>query len=172
MEPKNEMELYEMILCDHLRGFVARLRLLPADRWDWTPDPAAPTPRTLAVHTWQWLQCDRQHIGEPDASMHTRIPDAPSEPAAMCDALAAETEEWSRLLQSLTPDALDRPGRQFNIPNSRLNVRGFIGHIIQNTIYKHGQFSELFFALGLDGTEPYAAPFPNPIYAEVFGRDA
>jgi hypothetical protein len=41
--------------------------------------------------------------------------------------------------------------------------------MIQNTIYKHGQFSTLYFALGLDGTEPYSAPFPNPIYAEIFG---
>ena len=171
MEPKNEIELYEMILCGHLRNFVSRLRMLPHDRWDWTPDPAAPTPRTLAVHTWQWLQCDRQHIGEPDASKHARIPEPPSDPEAMCDALAAETDEWSRLLGSLTAADLDRPGKQFNLADNTLNVRGFIGHMIQNSIYKHGQFSEMFFALGLDGTEPYTAPFPNPIYAEVFGAE-
>lgn len=169
MDPKNEIELYRMLLISHLREFVERLRMLPADRWDWTPDQAAPTPRTLAVHTWQWLQCDRQHIGEPDASKHARIPDPPSDPAAMCDALAAETDAWSGLLRSLTPADLDRPGRQFNLADNSMNVRGFIGHMIQNTIYKHGQFSELFFALGLDGVEPYSAPFPNPIYEEFFG---
>lgn len=172
MEPTNELELYEMLLCGHLGGFVNRLRLLPADRWDWTPDQAAPTPRTLATHTWQWLQCDRQHINEPDAAKHARIPDAPADPDAMCDALAAETEEWRRLLRSLTPAQLDRRGEQFNISGAGLNVRGFIGHMIQNTIYKHGQFSELFFALGLDGTEPYSAPFPNPIYADCFDPKA
>jgi hypothetical protein len=169
MEPKNEMEQYRMLLLMHLRGFVERLRMLPDDRWDWTPDPAAPTPRTLAVHTWQWLQCDRQHIADPDASRHPRTLEPPVETAALCDALAAETEEWNRLLLTLTPEHLDRSSEQFNVSGSAMNVRGFIGHIIQNTIYKHGQFSELFFALGLDGTEPYTAPFPNPIYAELFG---
>lgn len=172
MEPKTEQELYEMILCGHLRGFVARLRMLPADRWDWTPDVAAPTPRILAVHTLQWLQCDRRHIAEPDASKHERIPEAPTDTTELCDALAAETDAWSHLLKSLTPAELDRPGRQFNIEDSRLNVRGFIGHMVQNTIYKHGQFSTLFFALGLDGVEPYTAPFPNPIYAELFDSPA
>ena len=172
MEPKTEIELYEMILCGHLRGFTERLRMLPVARWDWSPEPAAPTPRTLAVHTWQWLQCDRHHIGEPDASKHARIPDPPADPEAMCAALAAETEAWSQLLRSLKPADLDRPGKQFNMPDNSMNVRGFIGHMIQNSIYKHGQFSELFFALGLDGTEPYTAPFPNPIYEEIFGTQA
>ena len=90
----------------------------------------------------------------------------------MCAALSAETEAWSRLLRSLTPADLDQPGNQFNMPDNPMNVRGFIGHMIQNTIYKHGQFSELFFALGLDGTAPYTAPLPNPIYEESFGAEA
>ena len=169
MKPKNELELYEMILCGHLRGFEERLRKLPQDRWDWSPDPAAPTPRTLAVHAWQWLQCDRQHIRQPDASQHARVAEPPADTAALCDAFAAETAEWSALLRSLTAAELDHPGLQFNLPDNAMNVCGFIGHMIQNAVYKHGQFSELFFALGLDGTEPYAAPFPNPIYAELFG---
>ena len=50
-----------------------------------------------------------------------------------------------------------------------MNVRWFVGHMVQNTIYKHGQFSTIFFAQGLDGDGPYEAPFPNPIYAEVLG---
>ena len=169
MEPKSELELYAMLLRMHLKSFVHELRMLPVERWDWTPDIAAPTPRTLAIHTWQWLQCDRQHISEPDASKHARVLEAPPEPAALCDALDAETEAWMLLLKSLRPEQLDRPSEQFNISGSRMNIRGFIGHIIQNTIYKHGQFTEVFFALGLDGTGPYTAPFPNPIYDEFFG---
>jgi len=121
------------------------------------------------MHTLQWLQCDRQHINEPDASRHSRIPEAPKDPTELCDALEAESKVWSELLRSLSPEDLDRPGMQFNLPDNRMTVRGFVGHMIQNSIYKHGQFSELFFALGLDGTEPYSAPFPNPIYAEIFG---
>src|SRR5437870_4934503 len=60
--PTSEIEAYERLLCTHLEAFTARLRLLPPDLWDWSPDPAAPSARTLAAHTWQWLQCDRQHI--------------------------------------------------------------------------------------------------------------
>ena len=51
-------------------------------------------------------------------------------------------------------------------------MRGFVCHMIQNTIYKHGQFATIYFALGLDGTEPYNAPFPNPIYEQRFGPAA
>ena len=50
-----------------------------------------------------------------------------------------------------------------------MNVRGFIAHMIQNVIYKHGQFATIFFALGMDGDGPYTAPFPNPIYKELLG---
>ena len=46
-------------------------------------------------------------------------------------------------------------------------MRGFVDHMIQNAIYKRGQFATLYFALGMDGIEPYDAPWPNPIYAEV-----
>lgn len=166
MEPKNELELCRMLLIMHLRGFIYELRQLPADKWDWTPDQAAPTARTVAVHAWQWLICDRQHIEEPNATQHADVPDAPYDPEAFCVAFEAETENWNQLLRKLTPEQLDSPRKQFNLADAKMNVRGFIGHIIQNTIYKHGQFSTLFFALGCDGTEPYDAPFPNPIYAE------
>src|SRR5579862_7869330 len=106
MNPKTENENYAMLLCSHLQGFVHGLRKLPADRWDWTPDVAAPTPRILAAHAWQWLICDRQHIGEPDASRHPRIPEPPTDPQAMCDALAEETENWRQLILGLTPEQL------------------------------------------------------------------
>src|SRR5437762_2188855 len=82
-----ENAAYEDLLCGHLEGFIYRLRQLPPDKWDWTPDIAAPTPRTLAVHTWQWLQCDRQHINEPDAARHARVLEPPADTNALCDAL-------------------------------------------------------------------------------------
>ncbi|MEO7716076.1 MAG: DinB family protein [Capsulimonas sp.] len=162
---QNENEVYVSILCGHLHNMTERLRLLPADLWDWTPDVAAPTARILASHTWQWLICDRQHILEPDALRHELIPDPPADPAAMCDELAEETARWKTLLLSLTPEQFDSPRCQFDYPG--LNVRWFVSHMIQNSIYKHGQFTTLFFALGLDGKEPYDAPFPNPVYKEL-----
>lgn len=162
-----ENRAYERLLCGHLESFLWRLRRLSPEQWDWTPDQAAPTARILAVHAWQWLICDRQHIDEPDAAKHARIPDPPTDPQALCDVLAEETERWRSLLRELTPARLDAPRSQFN--RHEMTVRDFICHMIQNTIYKHGQFTTLYFALGLDGREPYAAPFPNPIYDELFG---
>jgi uncharacterized damage-inducible protein DinB len=85
--------------------------------------------------------------------------------AALCDLLAEEAERWQELILSLTPEQLDAPRKQFN--GYPMTVRDFITHMIQNSIYKHGQFSTIYFALGLDGTEPYSAPFPNLIYAKI-----
>lgn len=168
---KTENELYERTLCGHLGQMAHFLKLLPEDKWDWTPDVAAPTPRILAAHAYQWLVCDRYHIENPDVSTHPPVPEPQSDPAAMVAALEEETESWRRLIQNLTPERLDAPVRQFGVGNEG-NVRGFVGHMIQNAIYKNGQLSTLCFALGLDGTEPYDAPFPNPIYAEVRGARA
>jgi hypothetical protein len=162
----SENELYARILCGHLREMVYRLRQIPPEEWDRAPAPPAPTPRILATHALHWLACDRQHIREPDITQHTFVPDAPADPAALCDALAAETDEWEQLLRSLTPEQLDRPGAQFGL--WPMNVRAFVGHMVQNSIYKNGQLATIYFALGLDGTEPYDAPFPNRVYAQVF----
>ena len=165
LEPKTEIEAYAWMLCMHLDAMTHRLRLMPPDKWDWTPAPAAPTARTLASHAWQWLICDRQHIAERDVSKHARIPEPPSDPQAMCDALQEETKKWRTLILELTPERLDEERYQF-LPENSLTVRWFVCHMIQNCIYKNGQFATLFFALGLDGTELYDAPFPNPIYEQ------
>jgi uncharacterized damage-inducible protein DinB len=162
-----EVNAYINLLCGHLEYFAYRLRQLQPEMWDWTPDVAAPTARILATHTLQWLQCDRQHIQEADASKHARIADVPTDATALCDAMVAESAAWRAMLTDMTEEDLDAMRSQFN--QSPMTVRDFIGHMIQNTIYKNGQFSTLFFALRLDGTEPYTAPFPNPIYEEIFG---
>jgi hypothetical protein len=60
---------------------------------------------------------------------------------------------------------MESPRSQFN--EYPMLVRVFVGHIVQNSIYKHGQLATLYFALGLDGDAPYDAPFPNPIYAKL-----
>ena len=158
-----------MILLGHLRGMSNGLRKLSEEQWDWTYAPPAPTPRILAIHALQWLQCDRQHIRNPDVSTHKLVPEAPATPDGICDAMDREADEWEALLQGLSPDELNRPGLQFGHPEGNYNVRGFVVHMIQNVIYKHGQFTTIFYALGLDGDEPYDAPFPNPIYQEMLG---
>ncbi|HLK55579.1 MAG TPA: ankyrin repeat domain-containing protein [Chthonomonadaceae bacterium] len=162
---QTEMEGNAFLLRYHLGEFVERLRKIPPDKWEWSPAPPAPTARQLAEHAWSWLQTDRQHLREPDVSLHTHIPTPPDAQQAMCDALEAEAQEWHKLLTSLTDAQLLEPRKQFGF--TPVNVRFFIYHILQNTIYKNGQLATLYFALGLDGSEPYKAPMPNDIYAEV-----
>ena len=165
MNPKNEVEAYVSLLVNHVLWMAHWLRDIPADKWDWQIEPCAPSPRMLAEHAWQWLVCDRQHILEPDARKHPDVPAPPADQQAFCDVLQAEAETWRALILSLTPEQLDAPRSQFNAAPK--TVRGFLCHIIQNSIYKNGQFTTLYYALGLDGTEPYDAPLPNPIYAKL-----
>ncbi len=139
------------------------------EQFDFTYHPAAPTARTLVTHAWQWLICDRMHIEEPDASKHPRVPEAPTDKGGLIAALEAETKHWDEMLKAMTPEKLDEVRHQFNETNFDWSVRGCVYHMLQNVIYKNGQLSYLAFSFGLDGTEPYTAPFPNPIYAEVFG---
>ena len=160
-----EIKNLRWLLGMHLGGMSACLRQIPADKWDWTFAPPAPTPRILAAHTLSWLICDRQHIEQADARKHALIPELPSEPAAICDALDAEMVCWDKLFVRFTAEDLDAPRSQFN--SYPMPVRGFLGHIVQNTIYKNGQLMTIFYALGLDGDAPYDAPFPNPVYADL-----
>lgn len=162
-----ENQAYSNLLISHLRGFVYRLRLLGPEQWDWTPDLAAPTARILATHTWQWLICDRQHITEADVANHPLVPDPPSDTFALCDALELETIRWEALILDLSTEEFAAERHQFNA--YPMNVRDFVCHMIQNCIYKHGQFSTLYFAMGLDGASLYDAPFPNHFYLELHG---
>jgi hypothetical protein len=165
MDFQDEAEANTFNLVGHLRSMARSLRKLKPEHWDFTFAPAAPTPRALAIHTWSWLRCDRQHIEQPDLSLHRPIPEPPSETEALCDALEAEANEWEVLLKRLTPEELLRVTPQFG--RGPMNVRGYVAHMVQNVIYKHGQFATIFFALGYDGDAPYNAPFPNPLYKEL-----
>ena len=44
------------------------------------------------------------------------------------------------------------------------NLRSFLFHIGQHVIYKNGQLNMLVYEMGLDGGEPYDAPYPNRFY--------
>jgi hypothetical protein len=143
--------------------------LMSEAQFDFTYNAAAPNARTLVTHAWQWLVCDRMHIEEPDASKHPRVPEAPESKAALIAELEAEASRWDELLKAMPAEKLDEKRHQFNRTESDWSVRGCVYHMLQNVIYKNGQLSYLAFSFGLDGTEPYAAPFPNPIYEEVFG---
>ncbi len=158
----SENDAYATLLYWYVSHFVSRLRQLPPERWEWQTAVPAPSPRILAEHAWQWLVCDRQHILEPDVNLHIDVPTPPEDQQAMCDLLKAEAEMWRDMILAFTPEQLDEPRSQFGV--SERNIRWFICHMIQNCIYKHGQLATIYFALGMDGTEPYSAPFPNPLY--------
>jgi uncharacterized damage-inducible protein DinB len=171
MEFHNEIEAYSSILLSHFRQMAKRLRQIPPEKWDFTFSLAAPTPRILAIHALEWMQCDRQHIQVPDHKLHHTILASSSDPESICSAIETEADLWEAMLNSLTPEDLDREGTQFGIPKWKMTTRGFIAHMIQNVIYKHGQFSTMYFAFGLDGNEPYSAPFPNSLYEEALGMN-
>jgi hypothetical protein len=154
-------------LIGHLKGMLRWSRQMTPEQFDFTYHVAAPTARTLVTHAWQWLTCDRQHIEEPDASKHPLVMEAPQDMNALCDELEAETNRWDAMLQTLTAEQLDEVRHQFNNTDFDWSVRGCLYHMLQNTIYKHGQLSYLAFSFGLDGTEPYEAPFPNVFYKET-----
>ncbi|MDR3688003.1 MAG: hypothetical protein P4L46_01400 [Fimbriimonas sp.] len=164
---RTEPESYEFLLIMHLEAMHHELTSMKPEHWDWSPDQAAPTPKTVAVHAWQWLMCDRQHINQPDTTKHADVAEPSENPEVFLEQFKQEIENWRQLLRSLSPAQLDEPRSQFGGDQNEMNVRFFILHMIQNAIYKHGQLSESYFALGYDGTEPYTAPFPNEIYAQV-----
>jgi hypothetical protein len=164
-----DLERAHSNLIGHLKGMYHWASQMSEEQFDFTYHQAAPTARTLVTHAWQWLVCDRMHIEEADARKHTRVPDAPADKAALIAELEAEAKRWDEMLKAMPAEKLDEKRHQFNRTGFDWSVRGCVYHMLQNVVYKHGQLSYLAFAFGLDGTEPYDAPFPNPIYDEVFG---
>jgi DinB superfamily len=165
----SELELVSYNLLGNARKILRWARQLTPEQLDFTYSPSAPTARNLVIHTWQWLACDRQHIEQPDASQHALILEAPADPEALFAEFEAELDRWQALLAGLTEEKLAEPRSQFNDTSYPWSVRDALYHMLQNVLYKLGQFSYLYYAFGLDGTAPYEAPFPNPIYKEVFG---
>jgi hypothetical protein len=155
------------LLCSHLRLMTKRLRTLSVEQWDQLLTPTAPTVRQLATHIYQWLVCDRQHIERADARHHPLVPDAPAETELLCLVIEEEVERWEQLFSTLTPSRMLETRAQFDDPGYVFNVRGLVVHTLRSTLYKHGQMMTLFYAMGLDGDEAYAAPLPNEYYAEI-----
>lgn len=159
---QSETEVYQQMLCGYIGQMAHWLKQIPEEKWDWTPGPGAPSVRQVAEHALVWLVCDRQHVSEPDIALHTPVPDPPREPAAFCAALEAEGKWWREWLGQQNPESYLQPRKQFGI--SPMNVRGFVFHITQQIVYKVGQLSTLYYALGMDGIDPYTAPQPNVYY--------
>lgn len=161
---QNESEVYTRMMCGFVDSMVFWLRKIPDAQWDWTPAVSAPTARQVAAHTLVTLICDRQHVGQPDVLLHPLVPDPPESTAALCEALESEANWWREWLSRQAPESYLQPRKQFGI--SLVNVRWIVFHTMQQVVYKTGQLSTLYYALGLDGTEPYEAPQPNTYYLQ------
>ena len=169
-----EIKAYAGLIDSHLSQMIERLQKIPSDRYDWTPDPAAPTPLGIATVTCEWLIADRLHVEVADPTLHPSI-DVPVGFDELCAALGEERRRWHDLLAGLDslpfregpgvgsdPSTLNSPRYHFGVfPR---DVRFMIIHIAQQVIYKNGQLSTLFFALKLDGDGPFTAPSPRDEY--------
>ncbi|MBC8142855.1 MAG: hypothetical protein H7Y38_15630 [Armatimonadetes bacterium] len=169
-----EARLYQDYLCGEMSSMIHRLRRISPEHFDKTFALPAPTPRQLAVYAWSWLQFDRAHIEEPDATKHPRLPDPPTEPAALCDALGVEVEKWYWLLLSLTPEQLNEGRLIMNSQqDGEVTVRQLIVNTLRNNVRIHGEFTMLYIAWGYDkpyGNTPHTAQLPNPFYDQQFGK--
>ncbi len=149
----------------HLSTFVERLRQIPSAKWEYQVTVAAPSPRHVAEHAWLWLVCDRQYIAEPDVAKHTPPLSPPTHQQDICDLLEEEIGLWRQLLITLPLEHLGDT-REYQ-GNTGVTIRYLICHMVQNVIYKHGELATVYFALGLDGTEPFTAPLPTEFHPEA-----
>ncbi len=158
----NESELYTRMLYGYVEGMVRWLRQIPVERWDWTPAVSAPTVRQVAELTWCTLLGDRQHLEQPDVALHSLLPDPPRDPETLCKFLEEEVQWWRQWFAQQTEATYLAPRKQFGVFD--VNVRWMVYHAMQQVVYKMGQLSWLYYALGLDGTEPYQSPSYNEFY--------
>jgi hypothetical protein len=159
---QDELQVFEVMIAGYVGSVLRAAKLIPDDKWNWSCSEGTPTAREICEHTFAWLYCDRQQMTVADRSQHGPTPDPPSERASMIRLLEEEAAEWRKLIRSLTPDQMLVDHETWD--GEMRNVRSFLFHMGQNVIYKAGQIWMLCFELGLDGVEPYAAPYPNHIY--------
>jgi len=159
---QNELEAFEVMTAGYVGSILRAARQIPEDKWNWSFSERTPTAREICEHTFAWLWCDRQQMTLLDRSLHLPTPDLPSERESMIELLADEGEDWRRLVRSLTPEQLLDERESWDGDTS--NLRSFLFHMGQHVIYKAGQIWMLNFELGLDGAEPYDAPYPNRYY--------
>ncbi len=159
---KDELEVFELMIVGYIGSLVRTARSIPDDKWNWSFSERTPTAREICEHTFVWLWCDRQQMTVLDRTQHRPTPDLPIDRMAMIQLLEQEAGEWRRLVRSLDQESLSAEREPW--PGETRVVRSFLFHMGQNVIYKVGQVSVLYYELGLDGGEPYDAPFPNRSY--------
>lgn len=162
---QTELEAFELMTAGFVGSIVRAAGLIPDDRWNWSFSERTPTAREICEHTFAWLWCDRQQVTIFDRSKHRPTPELPADRSTMIRLLQGEAKDWRILVRSLTPEQLLEERETFD-GDMRL-VRSFLFHMGQQVVYKAGQIWMLAFDLGLDGSGPYDAPYPNRYYGFV-----
>jgi hypothetical protein len=157
---KTENDAYSYLLSSSLNEVIQRLRAIPGEKWEWAPAPDAPSAKIIGELVLAWLVCDRQHLCEPDTTLHTPVAASPATADALCGALEAERSAWCEIIAALTPEQFGE--KRYHFGSWPLNVRELVAHIIQLVIYNSGQLSSLCFALPVGGANP--VPHPNHHY--------
>ncbi|MEQ1820908.1 MAG: DinB family protein [Fimbriimonadaceae bacterium] len=158
----SELEAYELMIAGYVGSIVRAARLIPDDKWNWSFSERTPTAREVCEHTFAWLVCDRQQMTLLDRSQHRPTPDPPADRQSMIRLLEEEARTWRHLIRSLSPEQMLDERESWD-GEMRL-IRSFLFHCGQEVVYKTGQIWMLAFELGLDGSEPYNAPYPNRYY--------
>ena len=159
---QSELEVFEIMTAGFVGSIMRAAQGIPEDKWNWSFSERTPTPREVCEHTFAWLWCDRQQMTVPDRSLHRPTPDPPPARDSMVRLLEEEAMEWRRVVRALTPEMLLDERESWN--GETRNIRSFLFHMGQNVVYKAGQIWTLAFELGLDGSGPYDAPYPNRYY--------
>lgn len=159
---QSELEDFEVMTAGFVGSIVRAATGIPEDKWNWSFSARTPTAREICEHTFVWLWCDRQQMTVLDRSLHGPTPDLPPERESIILLLKEEAEEWRRLVRSLSPGQLLEERESWD--GETRNLRSFLFHMGQHVIYKAGQIWMLAFDLGVEGMEPYTAPYPNLDY--------
>jgi len=176
-----ECDVYRLMFLFHAEHIIQRCEAMTDEQWNWRPSVPAPNARETASHALMWMISDRMHLEE-RTDVHTAIVEVPNKKEELLQAFRSEVEVWRTWLTNADSRDLNKKVKRFGIlPTTK---RFFVGHALQNLVYKSGQVSVLYFAQGLDGTEPFKAPsqqeilatlepfFMNPLIAAVIAEDA
>ena len=159
---RSEQETFELMTAGYVGSLLRAARLFSDEQWNWSFSERTPTAREVCEHAFVWLWCDRQQMTVLDRSLHQPTPELPCDRLSMIQMLEDEAIEWRRLIRGLTAEMLDEEREPWE--GDRRLIRSFLFHMGQHIIYKAGQIWMLAFELGLEGSEPYDAPYPNRIY--------
>ncbi len=164
----------------HADNIIKRSEAMTHEQWTWRPAIPAPNSQETASHALAWMISDRMHLEE-QPNLHSAKVDIADNKNDLIEQFKREAEIWREWLSKADHRELNKKVKRFGI--FPMTKRFFVGHALQNLVYKSGQLSILYFAQGLDGDAPFNAPMPeqiletleplfmNPFFAAVVAED-